>query len=215
MIDAIDVAIEDKLEQIQNIKEKQLQRELKKEIKDLQRQKSLYSKAVKLIDLDSKVLALLDTPDYNLLANITPILSHLEEEKIEEFNKIRQEGDVALYLRKVDLSGKDLRGVDLHEADLSETKLIATKLTMSNLNGAKLKGADLSGADLRSADLYGAFLSGANLTRADVRGADLKVMIDFADANLTRADIRGVDLAGMVNFAGATLHDVDFTRICH
>jgi hypothetical protein len=139
------------------------------------------------------------------------LLKLLEEEKIEEFNKIREEGDLALYLRKVDLSGKNLRGVDLHEADLSETKLIDTILTMTNLNGAKLKGANLSGADLRSANFYGASLSGANLTGADLRGADLKGMIDFAGANLTGADIRGVDLTGMVNFAGAKLHDVDFT----
>ena len=139
------------------------------------------------------------------------LLKLLEDEKIEEFNKVRQEGDIPLYLRRVDLSGKNLRGVDLHEADLSETKLIGSILTMTNLNGAKLKGADLSGADLRSADFYGASLSEANLTRADLRGADLKGMIDFAGANLTGADIRGVDLTGMVNFAGAKLHDVDFT----
>ena len=139
------------------------------------------------------------------------LLKLLEEEKIDEFNKIREEEDSALYLRKVDLSGKNLRGVDLHEADLSETKLIGSILTMANLNGANLKGADLGGADLRSADFYGASLSGANLTRADLRGADLKGMIDFTGANLTGADVRGVDLTGMVNFAGAKLHDIDFT----
>jgi len=140
------------------------------------------------------------------------LLKLLQEEKIEEFNKIRKEGgDVPLYLRRIDLRGKKLNGVDLHEADLTETKLIGAKLTTANLNSAKLKGADLSGADLRSADLYGASLSEANLTRADLRGADLKGMIDFSGANLTGADIRGVDLTGMVNFAGAKLHDVDFT----
>jgi len=140
------------------------------------------------------------------------LLKLLQEEKIEEFNKIRKEGgDIPLYLRRIDLRGKKLNGVDLHEADLTETKLIGTKLTTANLNSAKLKGADISGADLRSADLYGASLSEANLTRADLRGADLKGMIDFSGANLSGADVRGVDLTGMVNFAGAKLHDVDFT----
>jgi hypothetical protein len=77
MEDKIDVAIEDKNEQIENTKEKQQQKNLKAEIKNLETdKKSLHAKAVKLIDLDGKVLVLLDTPDYNLLANIAPILSH-------------------------------------------------------------------------------------------------------------------------------------------
>ena len=105
----------------------------------------------------------------------------IQDDKIKEFNKLRkEEEDVPLLLRKLDLSGKDLIGVDLHEADLTDAKLINAKLSSANLKGARLRGADLSDADLRSADLYGANLSGANLTRAVLRGADLKGMIDFS-----------------------------------
>jgi hypothetical protein len=76
-IDPIDIDIEDKREDLENVKDKQGKKELRKEIESLQRKKkSLYSNAIKLIDLDGKVLVLLDTPDHNLLTNIAPILSH-------------------------------------------------------------------------------------------------------------------------------------------
>ncbi|MGB6531261.1 MAG: hypothetical protein WBF33_24400, partial [Candidatus Nitrosopolaris sp.] len=74
LTDGIDLEIEKKKEETDCIKDKQ---NLKAEIKSLEREKrSLRAKAVKLIDLDGKVLVLLDTPDYNLLTNIAPILSH-------------------------------------------------------------------------------------------------------------------------------------------
>jgi hypothetical protein len=61
MVDSIDTNIENKEEEIENAKEKQRKEELRKEIKSLERQKKfLRSKAVKLIDLDGKVLVLLD-----------------------------------------------------------------------------------------------------------------------------------------------------------
>src|SRR5215469_16791178 len=77
MVVAIDREIEDKKEQIENAKEKQQQKNLKVEIENLEsKKKSLYAKAVKLIDVDGKMLVLLDTPDHNLLTNIASILSH-------------------------------------------------------------------------------------------------------------------------------------------
>jgi hypothetical protein len=86
IIDAIDAEIEEKLEEVENAKEKQQKKDLKKEIKSLERQKkSLNSRTVKLIDLDGKVLVLLDTPDYNFLANIAPILSHDRYEQEYKF----------------------------------------------------------------------------------------------------------------------------------
>jgi hypothetical protein len=77
MTDAIDIHIEDIVEQINNTKDKQQEKQLKKEIRDLRKKSnSLYSKAVKLIDLDGKILVVLDTPDHRLLTSIAPILSH-------------------------------------------------------------------------------------------------------------------------------------------
>src|SRR5215469_5709781 len=84
--DVIDLEIENRNEEFENTKEKQLQQKLKVEIKSLEREKkSLYAKAVKLIDLDGKVLVFLDTPDYNLLTNIAPILSHDRYEQIYKY----------------------------------------------------------------------------------------------------------------------------------
>jgi hypothetical protein len=49
------------------------------------------------------------------------LLNLIQEEKIEEFNKTRKEGDeVSLYLPRIDLSEKNLSGVDLHDVDLTE-----------------------------------------------------------------------------------------------
>jgi Pentapeptide repeats (8 copies) len=144
------------------------------------------------------------------------LLKLLQEEKIEEFNKIRKEGDVPLYLRGVDLRGKNLGGVDLHEVDLTDAKFIGTKLTTANLNSAKLKGADLSGADLRSADLYGASLSGSNLTRADLRGADLTGMVNFAGAKLHDVDFTGSATdKGLINFFGADVRNAKGLPVLH
>jgi uncharacterized protein YjbI with pentapeptide repeats len=142
---------------------------------------------------------------------IDRLVELLVDEKIEEFNKLRREEDIPLYLSKLNLGGKRLIGVDLHEANLAETKLNNAKLIDANLNGANLKNSDLSGANFMGANLNGANLSGANLSKADLRSTDLKGMIDFSGANLTGADVRGVDLNGMVNFSGAILHDIDFS----
>jgi len=81
LIEQIEEKIENKQDEIANIKDdvkqKEKIKELKKDIKNLEEEKkSLNAKAIKLIDLDGKVLVFLDTPDYNLLTNIAPILSH-------------------------------------------------------------------------------------------------------------------------------------------
>src|SRR5215469_3447939 len=84
--DVIDLEIKNRNEEFENTKEKQRKQKLKVEIKSLEREKkSLYAKAVKLIDLDGKVLVFLDTPDYNLLTNIAPILSHDRYEQIYKY----------------------------------------------------------------------------------------------------------------------------------
>jgi hypothetical protein len=86
LIDGIDLDIEKKKEEIENLKDKQHKESLKAEVKNLEREKrSLHAKAVKLIDLDGKVLVLLDTPDYNLLTNIAPILSHDRYEQVYKY----------------------------------------------------------------------------------------------------------------------------------
>jgi hypothetical protein len=86
LIDGIDQEIEKRKEEIESLKEKQQKEKLKAEIKNLEREKkSLHGKVVKLIDLDGKVLVLLDTPDYNFLTNITPILSHDRYEQVYKY----------------------------------------------------------------------------------------------------------------------------------
>ena len=77
LIDDLDTEIEENEDELRSSNDIKKKKELKKAIKHLERQKkSLKAKGVKLIDLDGKVLVFLDTPDYNLLANIAPILSH-------------------------------------------------------------------------------------------------------------------------------------------
>jgi hypothetical protein len=86
LIDKIDKEIENKQDEIANTKEKEKEKELKKDIKKLEKEKkSLNARSVKLIDLDGKVLVFLDTPDYNLLTNIAPILSHDKYEQEYRF----------------------------------------------------------------------------------------------------------------------------------
>ena len=86
LIDKIDEEIENKQDEIANTKEKEKIKELKKDIKNLEEEKkSLTARVVKLIDLDSKVLVFLDTPNYNLLTNIAPILSHDKYEQEYRF----------------------------------------------------------------------------------------------------------------------------------
>jgi hypothetical protein len=86
MTDAIDLEIEKTKEEIENTKEKNRQQNTRAEIKNLEKKKKCISeKAVKLIDIDEKVLILLDTPDYNLLTNIAPILSHDRYEQVYKY----------------------------------------------------------------------------------------------------------------------------------
>jgi hypothetical protein len=86
IIDEIDTEIEDKEQEIQNAKEGYQRKNLKAEKKSLERKKnSLKRKAAKLIEVDGKLMVLLDTPDHNLLANIAPILSHDSYEHIYKY----------------------------------------------------------------------------------------------------------------------------------
>jgi len=69
----MDPEIDNKKEEIEILNEKggeddkrEKIKQLKKEIKGLERnKKSLYANAVKLIDLEGKVIEFLDTPHYN------------------------------------------------------------------------------------------------------------------------------------------------------
>src|SRR5215475_11032395 len=89
----MDPEIDNKKEEIEILNEKggeddkrEKIKQLKKEIKGLERnKKSLYANAVKLIDLEGKVIEFLDTPHYNLLTNIAPILSHDSYEQEYKF----------------------------------------------------------------------------------------------------------------------------------
>lgn len=135
----------------------------------------------------------------------------LKTGNINEFNAVREEGNIQISLRNEDLSATNLRGINLHDADLIRAKFVESKLNGADLQGVKLTGADLSRSDLSGADLRGANLSEANLTKSILRGANLGGMIDFSKANLSGTDVRAATMDGIVNFQSAILHDVDFT----
>ena len=88
------------------------------------------------------------------------LVTLLKEGKIEEFNRVRPEGEIDL--QGAHLQGARLRGADLRGADL---------------RGANLRGANLQRADLRWTKLQGADLRGANLYGVIGLSEDLKALI--------------------------------------
>ncbi|MGC2575546.1 MAG: hypothetical protein WA364_28910, partial [Candidatus Nitrosopolaris sp.] len=130
LTDGIDLEIEKKKEETESIEDKLHKENLKAEIKSLEREKrSLCAKAVKLIDLDGKVLVLLDTPDHNLLANITPILSHDRYEQTYKYvetnsGPIKTKGNVirgfptVIFTQAIDRSDKE-RSVEISRRFIS------------------------------------------------------------------------------------------------
>jgi uncharacterized protein YjbI with pentapeptide repeats/uncharacterized caspase-like protein/Tfp pilus assembly protein PilF len=152
------------------------------------------------------------------------LLTLLQDNKIEEFNKTRESEDIPLILCKLDLSEKILTGANLQEADLRGTKLTKTKLSSANLKrsnlrdadlnsanliDATLEEADLTGAKLINAKLNNAYLKRAKLVGSDLTGAELERAelygVNLSEANLTGAVLRGACLKGMIDFSRANL----------
>jgi hypothetical protein len=95
----IEAEIEDKENESLRTNDKNLKQGLNSQVKDLQRQKrDILKNAVKLIDLDHKVLIFGDTPRHSLLEAIMSLLSHdryeVEYEYVDTFNGIRTRNNV-------------------------------------------------------------------------------------------------------------------------
>jgi hypothetical protein len=141
------------------------------------------------------------------------------KEKVEEWNRRREAGEVIPDLAESDLSGANLTGAEPFAADRFVAESFDANLKRVNLTGADLTGADLAGADLFGARLTGARLTGARLAWADLTWADL-TWADLTRVNLTEARLFETDLAGArlaeVNLTGAHLTRVNLTGAsCH
>ena len=88
----------------------------------------------------------------------------LQEDKIEAFNKAREEGK---------------------EADLTNAKFRAFDLKGANFNGLDLTGAYFKNADLRGADLRNCLLEGSSFFNAKVSGVYFPADISSEEITLS------------------------------
>jgi hypothetical protein len=95
----IDLQIQEKESEIETTKDRNLKQALCSTIKELEKQKDQLKKdAIKLIDLNHKVLIFEDTPRHTLLEAIMSLLSHdryeVEYEYVDTFNGIKTKNNV-------------------------------------------------------------------------------------------------------------------------
>jgi uncharacterized protein YjbI with pentapeptide repeats len=129
---------------------------------------------------------------------IENLLGLLREDKIAEFNIIRQQHNYPqLYLM-----GADLNKAKLKEANLKGIILDHSNLEKADLTSANLKYTSLRHANLRNSRIFGASIVDSNLEEADLRGADI-LGASIVDSSLQGADLREAQLIG-VNFYGVT-----------
>ena len=133
---------------------------------------------------------------------------------IQEWNRLRSEGESTPTLSKVNLSGTnlceaDLRGTDLQEANLSGAELVGVHLGEANLVGVDFTGANLDSANLREANLQLADLTEVLLHKADLRKANL-VSAKLGGANLAFANLQESWLS-MATLTNAHLVGADFS----
>ena len=114
-----------------------------------------------------------------------------------------QEADlISADLREANLGGAFLYGVNLSGATLSSANLLKTYLVRAilystNLYSANLRKANLYATTLVTANLKKAILIGTNLREADLVGANLR-KANLNSANLEYASIREANLDGAV-----------------
>jgi uncharacterized protein YjbI with pentapeptide repeats len=135
------------------------------------------------------------------------IRADLRDELCDE--KVLQDGQYAILLRKVNLQKAylieaQLQGASLRFAQLQKANLIAAQLQGASLSDAQLLGATLSLAQLQRANLSRAQLQGAWLARAQLQGADLS-RAQLQGADLSRAQLRGARLSN-AQLQGANLY---------
>jgi hypothetical protein len=112
---------------------------------------------------------------------------------VQEWNRLRADGEMLPDLSGVNLSRCNLIGVDLHGLRVVEAHLGGSELDRADLSGADLSRTDMAACRLYCADLRGAILRGANLRSAYVVHADL-TDIDLRGADLTAADLSSAEL---------------------
>lgn len=98
------------------------------------------------------------------------LMSHADDVLVE---LVRQERQLKLMLRGLNLVGEDLTKIDLNTLDFRNANLSNAILEGLNLSYKNFSGSNLGGANLSKANLSGANLSGANLNRANLSEAKL------------------------------------------
>ncbi len=78
-----------------------------------------------------------------------PMYKLLRDEKVAEFNALKQKGEATPSLELCDFRGLDLRGLDAKGL---------------NLGGAYFRGADLRGIDFRETNLEGASIAATKIS---------------------------------------------------
>lgn len=108
---------------------------------------------------------------------------------VEVWNQWRLDnGDIAIDLHRVNLSGANLSRMNLSRVDLSYSILNDVNLTNSRLCYANLSQATIYGANLCEADFSEANLNAANFWRSNLSGVNL------FRANLSEAVLKSADL---------------------
>jgi len=112
----------------------------------------------------------------------------LKEEKVKEFNKLREGWNGELKFINLDLSNLDFTGINFKSITFTGSNFTQTILDFANLEGitssrvtenfrdAYISNADLSGADLTDTDLTGADLTDTDLTGADLTGTNPQML---------------------------------------
>jgi hypothetical protein len=116
---------------------------------------------------------------------------------VQQWNRVRQDGESIPDLSSANLSRRDLMDADLHGVCLQG----------ACFGGSDVDRADLSEADLRYADMAACCLCAANLRCADLRQANLRCAC-VACADFTNADLTGANLAA-VDFSTVLMRVVD------
>jgi uncharacterized protein YjbI with pentapeptide repeats len=213
------------------LRRSQKDEEIKKEIRDVARTRTLA--VLRSLDGNRKGQVVRFLHEADLIGNLLVVEEPEERPQVIEAIIDLQTADLngahlsraVLYhadLSGANLSGADLSGVNLRDADLSSTDLSGASLIRANLRDANLRdanlrnanliGASLIRANLRDANLRNANLIGASLIRANLRDANL-IHANLIGANLSRADLRGAEgwsdrqLAQAESLIGVTLSD--------
>jgi uncharacterized protein YjbI with pentapeptide repeats len=154
------------------------------------------------------------------------LLTLLQEGRVDDFNNSRKDNpNIRLDYRGINLNGLNLAGAELggisfSEATLDTVNLERSSLIESNFSDGTLKKVNLKRANLEGAKLQGSHFDDVSLDQAILRGANLqgtKVVdsslrhTNLVEANLENADLKKANLEN-ADLAEALLDGANLDR---